>query len=127
MAILWWMATGTFQKMERDVGDKYTAQAFWIPQFVQDPESSLEISHVLLSIIVLVVGLILSKFVFFGELLFNLYRKRVLRKSVSFTKVKERKTANEIVSYPPQSVANVTENPTSLSVGDFEIKTVSID
>ena len=107
------------------MADQYTAQQFWIPQFVQDPESSLEISHVLLSIIVLVVGLFLSKFVFLCELLFNLYRKRVLRKSVAFTKVKERKTAFKIVSDPSSSVANVTENPTSLSVGDLEIKTIS--
>ena len=112
--------------MKIDVRNRYNKQAYWIRQ-LKHVEVPLEINHVLLSFMVLCFGLVLSKFVFFGELLFSLYGKRVIKKSVSITKLKERKTANKVVSDPSQSVANVTENPTSLSVSDFEIKTILSD
>ena len=74
MAILWWIATGTNYKMESDVRDKYSGQAYWIPLLMQG-EVPLTINHILLSFMILCFGLVLSKFVFFGELLINLHRK----------------------------------------------------
>ena len=117
MAISWWIATGTYQKMKSDVRNIYSKQAYWIPQSMQ--EVPLEIYHVLLSFFVLGFGLVLSKFVFFGEHLYNLYRKRNVKKSVSFTQVKERKTAIEI-ERERETLGNVSENSRNLVVGDFE-------
>ena len=109
MAILWWIATGTHKKMESDVGHKYTGQAFWVPQSIQG-EEPLDIDHVLLQLMVLGFGLILSTLLFFGELLFNMYRKhRSGKLSVSFIQVQERKTGIEIVPDPSQSLDNVSE------------------
>ena len=71
MAITWWMATGISHKMESDVRDQYFGQAYWVPQSVLGEEVPLEINHVLLSFMILGVGLVFSKSVFFCELMFH--------------------------------------------------------
>ena len=77
MAISWWMATGTCQKMESDVRNKISGQSYWIPQLMQG-EVPLDIDHVLLQFFVLSTGLIISTLLFFSELSLMLYRQRTM-------------------------------------------------
>ena len=139
MAILWWIATGTYNKMESDVRNTHPGQAYWIPFYLQG-EVPLQIDHLLLGFMVLGFSLILSTFVFFGELMmYNQYRKVFVRKaSVSFTQAKKRNTAtkilvkertppNTIVPDPSRSLANVSENLINPDSGDTESGTHHID
>ena len=121
---MWWIATGTYDKMRSDVQNKYNnGYAYWIPKLMQG-ELPLEINHILLSLLVLGFGLILSKMIFLCELLYNLYVKRVVRKAVSFTQVKERKSAIDIGTDPSQSLVNISDNSRNL---ESEIRIISSD
>ena len=87
MAIHWWLASGTYQKMEADVyalqGGSSWEQAVWTPITVRgNEEISLTLSHLLPSFGLLGLGLIPSAIVFLIELMKQSYNKRA-RKSMT--------------------------------------------
>lgn len=55
MAVSWWMATGTYQKMERDVRYEHSGPAYWTPQHVQGMVP-LNVHHVLPSFMLIALG-----------------------------------------------------------------------
>ena len=69
MAVMWWSATGTWNKMESDVGNHFKmGNPYWIHRLIHK-EEPLELHHVLLAILMLGFGLVFSKCVFFAELM----------------------------------------------------------
>ena len=85
MAIHWWLASGTYQKMEADVyalqGGSSWEQAVWTPIHVRGNEVSLTLSHLLPSFGILAVGLIPSAIAFAIELIHQSCYKKVKYKS----------------------------------------------
>ena len=80
MAIHWWLASGTYQKMEADVyalqGGSSWGQAVWTPIHVRGNEVSLTLSHLLPSFGVLAVGIIPSAIAFLIEVIhLSCYKK----------------------------------------------------
>ena len=84
MAIHWWLASGTYQKMESDVyalqGGSSWEQAVWTPIHVRGNEVPLTLSHLLPSFGILAVGLIPSAIAFIIELI--LYKKMTPNKVI---------------------------------------------
>ena len=80
MAISWWVATGTRQKMENDIQREYSVQdmhAFWNKDQLTDSElKPLNFYQVLPAFILLVVGLTPSLIMFLCEIFFHRYKKR---------------------------------------------------
>ena len=91
MAIHWWLASGTYQKMEADVyalqGGSSWEQAAWTPIRVRGNEVSLTIFHLLPCFGILVLGLTPSAMAFLIELIHQSCNKRA-RKSVTVVKMK---------------------------------------
>ena len=81
MAIHWWLASGTYQKMEADVyalqGGSSWEQAVWTPITVRgNEEISLTLSHLLPSFGILGLGIIPSAIAFLIELIhLSCYKK----------------------------------------------------
>ena len=67
MAILWWVASGTYNKMERDVRSAFPEQSYWIREEKRG-EVPLHIDNLLLWFIILGFSLMISSLVFFGEI-----------------------------------------------------------
>ena len=91
MAIHWWLASGTYQKMEADVyalqGGSSWEQAVWTPITVRgNEEISLTLSHLLPSFGLLGLGLIPSAIAFLIELIKQSCNKRA-RKSMTHNEV----------------------------------------
>lgn len=80
MAILWWINTGIYLKMRSDVdfveGGSSAETSFWKPEYISK-NIPLTITHLLLSIIILGVGLLLSIITFCLEILNFVYKKKV--------------------------------------------------
>ena len=81
MAIHWWLASGTYQKMEADVyalqGGSSWEQAVWTPITVRgNEEISLTLSHLLPSFGILGLGIIPSAIAFLIELIQQSCNKR---------------------------------------------------
>ena len=86
MAILWWVNTGIYLKMKSDVDfilmdprSRAEKTSFWKPEYIFK-NIPLTINHILLTLIILGTGLLLSTLIFFLELLYFLYRKKVSSK-----------------------------------------------
>ena len=83
MAILWWINTGIYLKMKSDVdfmgGGSSAETSFWKPEYITE-NIPLTMNHLLLTLIILGSGLLLSTLIFFLELLYFLYRKKVSSK-----------------------------------------------
>ena len=73
MAILWWVASGTYNKMESDVRNAFPGQAYWIREEKQG-EVPLHIDNLILWFIVLGFSLVISTLVFFAEMTFSRHR-----------------------------------------------------
>ena len=80
MAIHWWLASGTYQKMEADVyalqGGSSWEQAVWTPINVRGNEISLTLSHLQMPFGILVFGLIPSAISFLIEFIHQSCSKR---------------------------------------------------
>ena len=77
MAVMWWTATGTGNKMESDVKNHFKmGNPYWIHRLIHK-EEPLELYHVLLAILMLGFGLVFSKCVFFAELMCKRLEKDV--------------------------------------------------
>ena len=100
MAILWWIGTGIYQKMEKDVdllpGRPSYETAIWKPKYVLGENDPLTINHILLPLILFGISLFLSIITFFLELLPFLNTK---------------KSASKV---PSLSVRKITVNPADL-------------
>ena len=59
MAILWWVASGTYNKMESDIRNAFPGQAYWIREEKQG-EVPLHIDNLILWFIVLGFSLVIS-------------------------------------------------------------------
>ena len=67
MAILWWIATGTNNKMRSDIENNFkNGNPLWNPRLIQR-EAPLEVHHVLLAFLILGFGIVISKCIFFAE------------------------------------------------------------
>ena len=76
MAISWWMATGINHKMAKDVDTLHSrGEAYWSRKFIHE-NIPLNVHHVLPALIVLILCLVFSTCIFFGEMLLNLYKKK---------------------------------------------------
>ena len=73
MAILWWVASGTYNKMESDVRNAFPGEAYWIREEKQG-EVPLHIENLILWFIILGFSLMISILVFFVEMKFSMYR-----------------------------------------------------
>ena len=73
MAILWWIGTGIYQKMEKDInllpGRPSYETALWKPKYVLGDNDPLTINHISLPLILFGISLFLSIITFFLELL----------------------------------------------------------
>ena len=92
MAIHRWLASGAYQRMERDMhdlqGGSSWEQAVWTPKRLRG-NVSLTLNHLFASFGILVFCLIPTAIIFFRELLQNLYNKRATRGVSSVTHVEE--------------------------------------
>ena len=108
MAIHRWLASGAYQRMERDIhdlqGGSSWEQAVWTPKRLRG-NVSLTLNHLFPSFGILVFGLIPSAIICFLELLHNLYNKRATRGVSSVAHVEEiveRENVLEMVPEPFQ-------------------------
>ena len=89
MAILWWIASGTYNKMRSDVENNFNkGNVYWVHELMHS-EAPLEIHHVLLAFLILCFGLVVAKFAFFAELICKQlviprYNKKKTLKRVSY-------------------------------------------
>ena len=86
MALLSWMASGIYQKMEEDITTEkafrqHFKEAFWTRNGTVRGNVKLTMMHVAPSFIFLCLGLVPSLVAFFLELLYHLYEKRVANPS----------------------------------------------
>ena len=114
MAIHRWLASGAYQRMERDIhdlqGGSSWEQAVWTPKRLRG-NVSLTLNHILPPIGILVFGLIPSAIIFFLELLHNLYNKRATRGVSSVTHVEEIVERENVLEMVPEPFQHLEDNP----------------
>ena len=70
MDILWWIASGTYNKMESDIGNAFPGQAYWTREEKQG-EVPLQIDNLILWFFILGFSHLISLVVFFVEIIFS--------------------------------------------------------
>ena len=114
MAIHRWLASGAYQKTERDIhdlqGGSSWEQAVWTPKRLRG-NVSLTLNHLFPSFGILVFGLIPSAIIFFLELLHNLYNKRATRGVSSVAHVEEIVERENVMEMVPEPFQHLEDNP----------------
>jgi len=70
MAILWWVASGTYNKMESDIRNAFPGQVYWIREEKQG-EEPLHVDSLMLWFFILGLSHMISLLVFFVEMTFS--------------------------------------------------------